>query len=100
MYDTDAILKVDDAINPAAPSDHWCYERTDYLYVVKKDNGRLITVRSCGDLGAEHAIGTRHEFHADQSGRSLGGGKVAGINAAGTIEGEVPAQKMTYYVFK
>jgi hypothetical protein len=97
---TDAILKVQDGINPAAPAGHWCYDGTDALYVVKRDNGRLIVIRSCGSMGAEYAVGTYHEFHADQSGRSLGGGTVVGSNVAGVIAGEVPSRKTVYYVFK
>lgn len=100
MRNTDAILKVDDAINPAAPAGHWCYDETDALYVIKKDNGRVIVVRSCWSMGSEYAVGTYHEFHADQTGRSLGGGQVIGSNVAGEISGTVPSRKTVYYVFK
>jgi len=99
-FQGDAILKVDDAISPATPAGHWCYDETDVLYVIKRTNGRLITVRSCGSLGSEYALGSYHEFHADQSGRSLGGGTVVGINDAGELSGEVPTRKTMYYVFK
>lgn len=100
------VVKADPTINPTKPEEHWCWEPTDYLYVVQKTDasgkvtGRLV-LRSCGDLGADWAIGTVHDLYNDQTHRCYGTWTVVGTKRSHFAgDGEVPNRKLAYYVFK
>lgn len=96
-----AILPTGTRINVTKPEANEYHESTDVDYVLADLSGKPVRVASsCGRLSG-FGLGTRHDFHHDQTGRRLGYLQVVGIvDYRGTNEGIVPATSLPLAVFK
>jgi hypothetical protein len=99
-YHSYAIFNSGTKINPASPADAEYYDAGQVAYVLERPSGSRVVATSFGSLRL--TVGSRYDFHHDQSRRAMGLLQVIGTVefATGITEGEIPDKKLPHFVFK
>lgn len=98
-----AILDSHTKMNPSSPADAEFYDAGQTAYILQRPSGSRIVATSFGGRSEELYVRSTHEFHHDQSGRSMGELLVLGavsFSDTSYTEGEIPEQKLPHFVFK
>jgi hypothetical protein len=101
--DSWAILDSHTKINPAKPQDAEFYDAGQTAYILQRPSGRRIVATTFGGRFDEMYVRSIHEFHHDQSRRSMGELLIIGVvsfSDPSDTEGEIPDQPLPHFVFK